>query len=64
MGTVLIDTYLCNGCATCVAICPTVFCLDDVSGKAQLVTPEPEITDAVYQAAAYCPEKCIEIREK
>ena len=64
MGTVLIDTYLCNGCATCVEICPVVFCLDDVSGKAQLVSPEPEITEAVYQAAAYCPEKCIEIREK
>jgi ferredoxin len=64
MGTVLIDTYLCNGCATCVAICPAVFCLDEVSGKAQLVSPDPEITEAVYQAAAYCPEKCIEIREK
>jgi ferredoxin len=64
MGTVLIDTYLCNGCATCVEICPTVFLLDEISGKAQLVIPEPEITEAVYQAAAYCPEKCIEIKEE
>ena len=64
MGTVLIDTYLCNGCATCVEICPAVFRLDEVSGKAQLIVPEPEITAALYQAAAYCPEKCIEIREK
>ena len=64
MNTILIDSYLCNGCATCVEICPTFFCLDDVSGKAQLVSPEPEITTAVSQAAAYCPKKCIEIREK
>ncbi|MHB1349968.1 MAG: ferredoxin [Desulfobulbus sp.] len=63
MGTVLIDTYLCNSCATCVELCPTVFCLDETTGKARLVIPDPEITDAVRQAAAYCPEKCIEIRE-
>ena len=63
MDTILIDTYRCNGCATCVELCPTVFCLDEVSGKAQLLSPEPEITAAVHQAAAYCPEKCIEIRE-
>ena len=64
MGTVLIDTYLCNGCATCVEICPAVFRLDDASGKAQLISPDPEINDAVFQAAAYCPVKCIEVREK
>lgn len=63
MGSVLIDTYRCNGCATCVELCPEVFRMDEVTGKAELVSPDPEITSAVYQAAAYCPEKCIEIRE-
>lgn len=63
MSTVLIDTYRCNGCATCAELCPEVFRMDEVSGKAELVSPDPAITAAVYQAAAYCPEKCIEIRE-
>ena len=63
MKSIIIDTYLCNGCATCVEMCPDVFRLDDLTGKAELVSIEPEVTAAVYQAAAYCPEKCIEIKE-
>lgn len=64
MQSIIIDTYLCNGCASCVELCPDVFRLDEMTGKAELVTPEPEITEAVFEAAAYCPEKCIEIREE
>jgi len=63
MKSIIIDTYLCNGCASCVEICPDVFRLDEMTGKAELVTAEPEISETVYQAAAYCPEKCIEIKE-
>ena len=61
MKHITIDTYLCNGCGACVEMCPEVFGLDEITEKAVLVTLEPIITDAVYQAAAYCPEKCIEI---
>lgn len=61
MKLLIIDTYLCNGCGTCIEMCPEVFFFDETSGKAALVVPEPIITDEVYQAAAYCPEKCIEI---
>jgi len=42
-------------------MCPEVFCFDETTGKAELVVPNPEITDEAYQAAAFCPEKCIEI---
>ena len=63
MGQINIDTYLCNGCGTCIEMCPEVFRFDETTGKADLVTPEPEITDEIYLAAAYCPEKCIEIQE-
>ena len=63
MAEILIDTYLCSGCETCVELCPEVFCMDEMLEKADLVTPNPKITDEVYQAAAYCPEKCIEIIE-
>lgn len=58
---IIIDTYRCNGCGTCIEMCPDVFRYDEVNGKATLVDPDPVITKEVYQAAAYCPEKCIEI---
>ncbi|RUM39000.1 MAG: ferredoxin [Desulfobulbus sp.] len=63
MTEIIIDTYLCSGCATCVELCPQVFRLDPAGEKAELISMQPEITDAVYQAAAFCPEKCIEIIE-
>jgi len=63
MTFILIDAYLCNSCGTCIEICPEVFRLDEATGKAALVSTEPVITEAVYQAAAFCPEKCIEITE-
>jgi ferredoxin len=63
MSEINIDTYLCSGCAACVEICPQVFRLDSINEKAELITLQPEITDDVYLAAAYCPEKCIEIIE-
>jgi len=63
MSDIIIDTYLCSGCATCAEMCPDVFRMDEVTEKAELVTVAPDITDEVYQAAAYCPEKCIEIIE-
>lgn len=60
MREIIIDTYRCSGCGTCVELCPEVFRLDDMTGKAELVTVDPQVTDAAYEAAAYCPEKCIE----
>lgn len=63
MVEIIIDTYLCSGCTTCVEMCPEVFRLDEILEKAELMGTSPEISDAVYQAAAYCPEKCITIVE-
>ena len=56
--SILIDSYECNGCGSCVEICPEVFVLDD-SEKATLIDSEAEITEKVEEAAAYCPQKCI-----
>jgi ferredoxin len=61
MKQIIIDSYLCNGCGACIEICPEVFQMDEITEKAILVALEPEITDAVLQAASYCPEKCIDI---
>jgi ferredoxin len=61
MKQISIDAYLCNGCGTCIEMCPEVFHLDESTGKAALVVPDPDITDEILQAAAFCPEKCIDI---
>lgn len=59
MAGIDIDTYLCSGCATCVVLCPEVFRLSPITGKAELIDPDQPVTDAVREAAAYCPEHCI-----
>ncbi|CAK8711085.1 MAG: ferredoxin [Candidatus Electronema aureum] len=61
MAEIVIDTYRCSGCGTCAEMCPEVFRMDNMMEKAELVTVAPQITDAVYQAAAFCPEKCIAV---
>ncbi|XOF34048.1 MAG: ferredoxin [Candidatus Electrothrix sp. YB6] len=62
MTEIIIDTYRCSSCGTCVEICPDVFYMDEITQKAALVAEPSEITDAIRQAAAFCPEKCIEIK--
>ena len=59
MAGIDIDTFLCSGCATCVVLCPEVFRLSPITGKAELIDPDQPVTDAVREAAAYCPEHCI-----
>ncbi len=63
MSKISIDTYLCSGCLTCIEMCPDIFTLNEMTEKAELIHPDPEITDAIRQAAAFCPEKCIDIEE-
>lgn len=63
VSSIFIDTYLCNGCATCVEMCPDVFRLNELTDRAELINPDQEVTEAIREAAAYCPEKCIEIEE-
>jgi ferredoxin len=63
MGTIVIDSYRCSGCATCTEMCPEVFVLNPFTEKAELISSDQEVTDAVRQAAAFCPEKCIVIVE-
>jgi ferredoxin len=35
------------------------FVLNPLTEKAELISPDQEVTDSVRQAAAFCPEKCI-----
>ncbi|MCI5145274.1 MAG: ferredoxin [Candidatus Electrothrix sp. AR3] len=63
MAEISVDTYACSGCGTCVEICPEIFQMDSMGEKAELVMLAPAITAEVHRAAAFCPEKCIEIIE-
>ena len=63
MGGIDIDSYLCSGCATCVVLCPEVFRLSPITGKAELIDPDQRVTEAVREAAANCQEHCILLPE-
>jgi ferredoxin len=54
-----IDTYECNGCGSCVEICPEIFQMDESGEKAAVKDPTVAISPAIEEAAAYCPAKCI-----
>ena len=57
--SIIIDVYECNGCGSCVEICPDVFAMDDDGEKAYLIDSDAEVTEKVEEAAAYCAQKCI-----
>lgn len=57
--SISIDTYECNGCGSCVALCPDVFQMDAAGEKAEVIAPDTPITAAIEEAAAYCPAGCI-----
>ena len=58
--SIIIDVYECNGCGSCVEICPEVFAMNDEGDKAVLLDPEAAVTEKVEEAAAYCAQTCIE----
>jgi len=58
-----IDTYRCNSCETCVAICPEVFRMNPALGKAEAISDTVTCSEALEQAVAMCPEKCIELEQ-
>ena len=57
--SIIIDVYECNGCGSCVEICPDIFAMDDDGEKAYLIDSDAEVTEKVEEAAAYCAQKCI-----
>jgi len=57
--SIIIDVYECNGCGSCVEICPDVFAMDDDGEKAYLIDFDARVTEKVEEAAAYCAQKCI-----
>jgi len=60
-NSISLDSYLCNGCGSCVEICPAIFKMDETGEKAVVINANPEVTDLLEEAASFCPAKCIAI---
>lgn len=59
----VIDQNLCIGAATCVALAPKAWALDDNAKAYILETPEDETDDALIEAAKACPVAAITITD-
>lgn len=62
--TMRIDRDLCIGAATCVAIAPKAWALDDEAKAIILDTVEEESDDALLEAAKGCPVMAIFITDE
>lgn len=59
-----VDLDRCTGCACCMMECPDLFDIDDATGKAILLEPEPS-DDQLAQAeraVRSCPESVITLK--
>jgi ferredoxin len=63
---VVVDLSRCQGYANCVAVAPDVFDLDDETGQAAVLMPEPpaEFQQAALSAVAGCPVQAIAVEEE
>ncbi len=57
--TVTIDEDECLGCEVCVETCPSVFALNEDTGKAVVLDSSDGDEDCVDEAIALCPAECI-----
>jgi len=63
--TVVVDLDSCQGHACCMMTAPAVFDIDDASGKAIVLDPNPDDSsrDLVERAIRGCPARAIAIEE-
>ncbi len=59
---VRVDEDLCIGCGNCEEVCPSVFHLNEVTAKAEVIDPEAcEFTGCCEAAEENCPEEAISL---
>jgi len=61
---VKIDRNLCIGAATCIALAPKAFALDDEAKAILLDTCEEDSNEAIIEAAKSCPVMAILIEDE
>ncbi len=62
MAKPVIDWDLCEGCESCVAICPDVFEMQD-DGKAHVKNPDACDTCDCQEAVEVCPTEAIKMED-
>ena len=63
IAKIYVDRELCIGAASCVAIAPGVFQLDE-ENKAYVVSPEGADDETILLAAQSCPTRAISLYDK
>jgi len=63
IAKIIIDRDLCIGAASCVAIAPGVFALDE-ENKAYVVNPDGADNETILLAAQSCPTRAIILLDK
>ena len=63
IAKIIIDRDLCIGAASCVAIAPAVFALDE-ENKAYVVNPDGADNETILLAAQSCPTRAIILLDK
>jgi len=53
-----VDIGACTLCEGCIAVCPSVFCINDM-GHIEVADRAEYPQDEVDEAIMYCPEDCI-----
>ena len=54
-----VDIGLCNSCLGCIAIAPSVFQLNEITGCIEVLDMEGYPEELVGEAITNCPKKCI-----
>lgn len=62
--TITVDRTLCIGAASCVAVAPKAFALDNEAKAIMLDTAEEETPEALLDAAKSCPVAAIVIHDE
>lgn len=60
---VSIDTYRCNGCGSCVELCPESFRLNETGDRAEVADGCVPLRPELEEAQVMCPLQCIELEE-
>jgi ferredoxin len=62
---VTVDLSRCQGYANCVSVAPDIFDLDEETGQAAVLAPEPplELHESALAAVAGCPVQAISVEE-
>jgi ferredoxin len=56
---VIVEEDICIGCETCSELCPEVFRMAELKGKAEVILPEGGPVNCIEEAMEACPVSCI-----